>query len=636
MVIGAVVALIILFLTADAAFSQIRRFRRTLASLFPRNIVYSEACHGDEIQLKGIETSEDYAEARLREDYGQFLINSILREKEGHYRRLQEFCRDKYDLELRFRAQRHQCEGLEDCQRCRTATNSFFFRTLGTSDVTETFLDNVDNGWFFRKKKLLRRLPVVRTLLQNLRVVRSFMTVMLLIQVTVYYLDLFKDALLISRLQYFLPSLLPLVLYSVTLASVVLGELANIVTVLNFKGWTRTQTIFGAIFITFVPALLLYMIYKAEMGLKRKAREGAAKEQLSRTRTKLKDLQSLRADLRANENAVEHFAQLVVLALLILIKKSDTSMVAPEISNFLLPDIDYLLYGSALISYLSLVRGQLNFAVTKKDGFVPFLGKLILLAYFAIGTAARLFAFVLFFTPSLGLMDTQHHTKIGSLPASAHRTIFDISNGTVTLFHELWNDNYKLNGPEEFYDFPRGALSMALPGMIALHLVLSWILQKKLYFKGNSSGNGSWTKTFLEQLSFLVCPPVYLDWERILRLDREEEACIGEDDRGELTGVKKYWSRSKALLIAFNVILIIEHFALMVPMIMLKLAIDERNADIAQDFLLTTDEKRSTDMVNFLLFFGIGGFTLLPFVSLLLAFAYNKKGHAWSRILESQ
>ena len=110
---------------------------------------------------------------------------------------------------------------------------------------------------------------------------------------------------------------------------------------------------------------------------------------MCRSKTKLADLQNFRAELRANENNVEHFAQLVVLTLLLLIKKTDTPVVAPEISDFILPDIDYLLYGSAVISYISLVRGQLNLTVSKKNGFVPFMGKLILLLYFAIGSAAR-------------------------------------------------------------------------------------------------------------------------------------------------------------------------------------------------------------------------------------------------------
>ena len=231
-------------------------------------------------------------------------------------------------------------------------------------------------------------------------------------------------------------------------------------------------------------------------------------------------------------------------------------------------------------------------------------------------------------------MDTQHHMKTGILPASKHETIFDIANGSVTIFHDLWDDKYKLSGPDEFYHVDRKMLAFGLPVIMALYLAVSWMLQGKLYYKGAVVSSKGWTKAFLEQLSFLVCPPVHLDWELLCRLD-----CNDENIERKLTGhssIADYWSRSKAISVAFHVLSLIEHFVLMVPIMKLKLAIDERNAHLAGDFPLTSDEERSTEVVNFLFYFGICGFALLPLVSLLFVFAYNKKGHAWSRILQSQ
>ena len=102
-----------------------------------------------------------------------------------------------------------------------------------------------------------------------------------------------------------------------------------------------------------------------------------------------------------------------------------------------------LFYASAIISFMSVVRGHLNliaarsvicqkfiafvtnlmpgqfsyFAFMKppiktfsddilkyerrKNGYLPLMGKLVLLTYYGIGTLVRLFAVVLLFTPSL-------------------------------------------------------------------------------------------------------------------------------------------------------------------------------------------------------------------------------------------
>ena len=54
-----------------------------------------------------------------------------------------------------------------------------------------------------------------------------------------------------------------------------------------------------------------------------------------------------------------------------------------------------------------------NNLICRKSGFLPFMGKLVLLPYFAISTVVRLFSVMRYFTPTLGLFDTLHHLNQG-------------------------------------------------------------------------------------------------------------------------------------------------------------------------------------------------------------------------------
>merc|ERR1712117_782854 len=132
--------------------------------------------------------------------------------------------------------------------------------------------------------------------------------------------------------------------------------------------------------------------------------EGDEGENILKTWSYLNDLKRLRAEMRANENILEHLFQLVILLLLILIKQfKQTTTVPLYLSDNLVSDNQLLFVLSALTSFFSLARGQLATLIAKKGGFVPFLGKMVLLCYYTIGTAARVFGLLLFFTPSLGI-----------------------------------------------------------------------------------------------------------------------------------------------------------------------------------------------------------------------------------------
>ena len=50
----------------------------------------------------------------------------------------------------------------------------------------------------------------------------------------------------------------------------------------------------------------------------------------------------------------------------------------------------------------------------RKNGFLPFAGKIVLLAYFSLSSFVRVIAAILLFTPFLGLFDTMSHFKMAN------------------------------------------------------------------------------------------------------------------------------------------------------------------------------------------------------------------------------
>ena len=70
-------------------------------------------------------------------------------------------------------------------------------------------------------------------------------------------------------------------------------------------------------------------------------------------------------------------------------RDSTTATVPAYISEFLVDISDFFLVASTAWSFFTVVRGQLSLICYKKAGFVPFLGKLVLVAYYATTTLAR-------------------------------------------------------------------------------------------------------------------------------------------------------------------------------------------------------------------------------------------------------
>ena len=592
-----------------------------------------------EPNLPGMNEYSEYVECRAGKNFGAVLSDSIFIYGYQHDPvAMRQFCLIIYNYELQYQLQEEKTKS-----QAVALTNNFFYDVLGTYDASKMFFDNVNASLGVRTKcYIAREAPRIWRRANSSYSIKARKFMHFLVSIFFYYFDLIKDVLLLTimlksgaKVETVSGINLPAVLFSVAILSLVFALLANMMSVLDFKPWNRTRRLLGALLILFIPGVTQYRLYRIESNL---AENDKSKVDLFKDRTEGQALKGLKAKLRCNETSLEQLPQLVILILLILLRSSATvtlhSGTTQFAANLLSEDKEYILFGSAIWSFVSLVRSQLSLGFSIKRGFVPNLGKVLLFVYYSINTLARIVAFVFFFTPNLGLLDTRHHSLSGSLCAEMGVGVFDIENGNVKFFGQLWNNHVTLGetcsdigeigrSHQDCYHIPKELIVSTVPILLILHLILGLIFFQALFFGSHKLREVSWYKRFSQILHTLLCPPVHWDWDVLHRF------------RGGSLSVSECWSRSKKLLIAFNLLLLVEHILLMVPLMVLKGAIDKRNTLLSKDFPLTSDELYSTQRVNLILFCGVLGFVLLPIVSLLLAYIYFRKFHLWSRILSS-
>ena len=397
-------------------------------------------------------------------------------------------------------------------------THMSFFWKLGTTDVANIMFDCVDNGLGLRVKKYVAQKSP--QFWQKVNLMQENLHVPLLIAfIFGHYIDIFKDVFLASDFSQFLRGRVlyepfSLTLFLLMVFSIVSGLFANIIIVMTFEYWSWKQKLFGCIFIVLAPAAVQYRIFRLKSTLIQSAKTCRDEEEISIMRRDLETMVYLKARFRANENILEHFIQLTILFTLSLIKDSKTTTAPPHIAKYVVETSGFFLFASSAWSYISLVRGQINLTSSKKYSFVPFVGKIILVIYFTLGTGARVCSLLLYFTPSLGLFNSLHHPAFATKGATTeYAAVFNISvNGTPIWFNELWNNHFR-EGPHEFYVIPSDILIFVLLLLVLAHLIASWHIQRKLYWRVKLGI----PEHFFNALYTIICPPLSLDWEGIYR-----------------------------------------------------------------------------------------------------------------------
>ena len=116
-----------------------------------------------------------------------------------------------------------------------------------------------------------------------------------------------------------------------------------------------------------------------------------AEAKLVPLRLKQASINTLRVSLKMTENVLENYVQLFLVIIVVLTMGSETrTMQLSGIDEILKGgDSTTFLYISAMISFVSLVKGHIDMVTAKRNGMVGIVGKLILLPYMLISIASR-------------------------------------------------------------------------------------------------------------------------------------------------------------------------------------------------------------------------------------------------------
>jgi hypothetical protein len=541
------------------------------------------------------------------------------------------------------------------CSETQDQMYQYHFDFLGTGDTTTFVYGVLENSFSIKVQTFLAiNCPkYAKEIVMSRNVREAILHVQFLREVLFYYTHFVKEIALViqiwtSMLGSSARTLLdnissfPAVVFCAILSSMAVAEFALMFTFASnqtFVKYGKVKIIASYIIIPFMPAVVHYQELKLKVNCLQALNKvklmkniehneylTSVDKGLSGHIKQTKDLQSLRSELRANANVPKSFVQLLILIIILFLQQTSTPKVV-QMDKVFLNKQGFFVVLSAAWSFFSFIRGQISYIRALKANVLSVLGKVILFAYFGFSISCRLWSITLLFTPLLGLFDTNYHAKLGTIDAIvmmhgiSHLRMFKLldynNNGRPIFFEDAWS-KLKLKDAE-MSNIPAFFL-LVLITLFIFHIVLGFILQAKQ----NKHSKERETRKLLQAVYALLCPPLFIDWEKIYR-----------DSNGLIT-VKVSWRKSQILIICHIMIHCLEHIVLCIPLMGLKWAIYKRNLTLQDMFPPLNDELYSTYIVNVLLGIGIGVALVLPTAQYGLAHLYFTRGHPWSRILNSK
>ena len=188
---------------------------------------------------------------------------------------------------------------------------------------------------------------------------------------------------------------MPTKMFLVFVSSVVATKVSDLIALLmhpEFATWSKAKKILAVTLHPFMPAFIhaeeVFHTQKvSKMAENIKARQHHREveiqwdchqeELLAKENDRMDRWHELLSQFVANKNSIQDFVQLVALVL-ILLNSSTRSNLQEAFQKMFLDDDPYLLYTSASLSFISLLRGPMSFISTVKKGFLGIKGQLIL------------------------------------------------------------------------------------------------------------------------------------------------------------------------------------------------------------------------------------------------------------------
>ena len=364
-----------------------------------------------------------YRELRVKEGFGVIIRDLVL-----------------YLTEVKdINNQKELCKKVHEAERqvLQENVDLHYMLKFGTNGVTSTFMDLVYGSISVTIKTFLFSfMPAI--IFEVPRVVT--VAISSLVKSSLYYLDLFKD-ILVAILIYqkvmtssngfilFGRWSLPTQMFLVFVCSLAATKICDLLTLVMhpvFAKWNRTKKFLATTLLPLLPAFIhvedvLHAHKVAKMAESIEMRQVAKdninwechqEKSLSKENERMDVWHNLLSQFHANKNSVQDFVQLTALTIIIL-SSNTRSELREGFYKIFLDDDPHIIYISAGLSFFSLLRGPIDFISSVKKGFLGMKAHLLLIPYFAIGSATRVFMAVLLFTPAMGLWDTMHlFTKV--------------------------------------------------------------------------------------------------------------------------------------------------------------------------------------------------------------------------------
>jgi hypothetical protein len=452
-----------------------------------------------------------------------------------------------------------------------------------------------------------------------------------LFKILMYYLDLIKDIIFIAIPANVLVSSLTSFnsfgsqIFFLMWTSILLPGFVNFVFVLAKNPLKSFQSIFFrfgfAMLSPLAPGIAIlmstrYNIQKDICFLKYSKNPDSQEvisihKNIAKFETEIEFWNKITSSMKLIEITFENLIQATVLIVVVLLKYSQTTTVTGLQELFAGGDLSFLVI-SAIWSVISIVLAPTNSAVTSKNGFMPFLGKIILAFTNLLSISTRLFAIILYFAPALGLLNLLQHFRFGNLPVTPTPKLYDVThNGTILKFSDAW---LPIKSYEELTFFNLNVYYSAFLILIAIHYINVTII--KYRFSINFGKRKQLTDKIFHVLTQLHSPSNYTDW------DETEDSTYEEN-------WKKVKKEMKSLILLFTV----EHILMCIPLWILSYSISVRNQYLAQYFPMLEEEKNATELGYTLSVLCPLVFAAFGYFQFQLFLIYHKHAHPWSEIL---
>jgi len=355
-------------------------------------------------------------------------------------------------------------------------------------------------------------LKVTNISLKKMIIVKD--TIFAFIRIIFYYTDLIKDMVIIFLFIQYFPesetdfSSFPIQVLILLCVSVALPAIVNQILMLCDnplqKGTSKKLRILLQIFAPLAPAISVYVHArlsnrkKLVLTTKSKQQHITDHDVFLELHNQSFELESesqkwikFLSKLRLSENVTEHVIQTIFLIIVILLKFSSTSTITGFQDLFAGKEI-FILALSALWSNISIILGYLNSVIIKKDQHMTMLGKQLIVLFSFISLSGRVFAVILYFSPSLGLMNLIMHWKMGKKLINSQSNantgiIYDVNatTGEKIIFSDMWKPMNSLTeltilSLETYFKIFLGLVFLHFFSMLIVKFVYSENFQKMM------------------------------------------------------------------------------------------------------------------------------------------------------------